>query len=583
MSRTRCLAAGEGWLPCFVVGEHCAGPNAVITFDGDSYAYDANGNNISGGGRTIAYTVFDKAASIELGAHTTSFTYAPDRSRFKRVDSDGSSVTTTLYIGNVEVINLPNGDEEHKRHIGGVALEILLFSGGSGPAVRSTYHIFRDHLGSIDVIADSTGTVVEEQSFDAWGKRRNATNWLSLPAPGLLAFSSVVTTRGYTDHEMLDKVGVIHMNGRIYDPNMARFLQADPFVRDATSPQSLNRYSYVENNPLNATDPTGFFLDKVFKLLHEALGDFAPFFGMFLLAIPGVGPWAAMSWQNAATIGFISGGVATGSLRGALTGVLSAAAFYKVGQIFDETTPGFFKKGGAGHISAHGVVGGVTNELSGGKFGHGFISSAVTKAANIDERIDGEGTREVVARIVASAAVGGTVSELTGGKFANGASTAAYAQFFNGQTSRWSKRLIRRVWTITPMRTSAVMRHDTFGKFFQHKSTELWWSVDKAGHGGSVWKVFKGDSEGLHWIADADKAGDFIVGKHKGPTGQFIPWKDLHAVSGWDKAANISIWTAITVMEVIDPTTYIMSPPQDPYTHIPNTELPEDFDGSTEH
>ena len=95
--------------------------------------------------------------------------------------------------------------------------------------------------------------------------------------------------------------------------------------------------------------------------------------------------------------------------------------------------------------------------------------------------------------------------------------------------------------------------------------------------------MFKGDSEGLHWIADADKAGDFIVGKHKGPTGQFIPWKDLHAVSGWDKAANISIWTAITVMEVIDPTTYIMSPPQDPYTHIPNTELPEDFDGSTEH
>lgn len=42
-----------------------------------------------------------------------------------------------------------------------------------------------------------------------------------------------------------------------------------------------------------------------------------------------------------------------------------------------------------------------------------------------------------------------------------------------------------------------------------------------------MWKVFKEESDGLHWYRDADEFGDFIVGKHKGPTGQFIPWDHL--------------------------------------------------------
>ena len=58
---------------------------------------------------------------------------------------------------------------------------------------------------------------------------------------------------------MVDSVGIIHMNGRIYDPTLGRFLQADPFIQAPYNTQSLNRYSYVLNNPLNATDPSGYF------------------------------------------------------------------------------------------------------------------------------------------------------------------------------------------------------------------------------------------------------------------------------------------------------------------------------------
>jgi len=67
-----------------------------------------------------------------------------------------------------------------------------------------------------------------------------------------------VTTRGFTGHEQLDEMGLIHMNGRVYDARLGRFIQADPLIQDPTKVQSLNRYSYVWNNPLNATDPSGF-------------------------------------------------------------------------------------------------------------------------------------------------------------------------------------------------------------------------------------------------------------------------------------------------------------------------------------
>ena len=57
---------------------------------------------------------------------------------------------------------------------------------------------------------------------------------------------------------MLDQLDLVHMNGRIYDPQLARFMSADPIIQDPTHSQSYNRYTYVWNNPTNLTDPTGF-------------------------------------------------------------------------------------------------------------------------------------------------------------------------------------------------------------------------------------------------------------------------------------------------------------------------------------
>jgi hypothetical protein len=124
------------------------------------------------------------------------------------------------------------------------------------------------------------------------------------------------------------------MNGRIYDPTLGRFLQADPHIQAPKNSQNYNRYSYVLNNPMSYTDPSGYFFNKLFKGINKALGKFAPVVA-FGLAIMGQG-WVAQGIWHAATIGFVSGGVATGSLKGALIGAFSAGAFQQIGQHFND-------------------------------------------------------------------------------------------------------------------------------------------------------------------------------------------------------------------------------------------------------
>jgi RHS repeat-associated protein len=120
-------------------------------------------------------------------------------------------------------------------------------------ATLSTRYFHTDHLGSVSVLTDETGTVVERLSYDAWGKRRFA-NGTDDPSGSITSQS----TRGFTGEEELSVSGLLHLNGRVYDPLLARFTSADPTVTDPLNPQGWNRYSYVGNDPLAFTDPNGF-------------------------------------------------------------------------------------------------------------------------------------------------------------------------------------------------------------------------------------------------------------------------------------------------------------------------------------
>jgi RHS repeat-associated protein len=124
-------------------------------------------------------------------------------------------------------------------------------------ATEDTSYFTLDHLGSVDSISNSTG--ITYLSYDAFGKRRNASTWSGAPPSGDMTGVAYSSRRGYTEHEMLDNLGLIHMNGRMQDPHLGRFLSADPYIVGLDNSQAVNRYSYVNNNPLSFTDPSGYW------------------------------------------------------------------------------------------------------------------------------------------------------------------------------------------------------------------------------------------------------------------------------------------------------------------------------------
>jgi RHS repeat-associated protein len=313
-----------------------------------------------------------------------------------------------------------------------------------------TRYFHKDHLGSIQTITNESGIVVERNAYDPWGRRRFPNG--QDDTTGQIAS---LTSRGFTGEEHIEEAGLVHLNGRVYDPLLARFASADPTVDSPQSTQSWNRYAYLRNNPLNATDPTGFgFFSSVVRVVS------APFKAALAVVkavnsvplvsqVVNIGVVAGATWAcGACAIGVaaansaLTAGVNSGNLGVALrAGVISgatAAAFYGVGDYtefhqigFTEALrrPGMF----ALNIVGHAAVGCASQAASGGSCQSGALSGAAGSIA-------GPATRGIgfEAGLVVNAVVGGVASVAGGGKFANGATTAAFGYLFNQAQQRYS-------------------------------------------------------------------------------------------------------------------------------------------------
>ncbi len=157
-----------------------------------------------------------------------------------------------------------------------------------------------DHLGSVTLITDQAKQVVINGwlSYDAWGGCATPTGRTT---PSCSKPDLSPSTRGFTGQEQMPGVCLINLNARIYDPTLGKFLTPDSVVQSIYGMQLLNRYSYVGNNPLSLTDPTGnvFGIDDILLTVlavgivaavePQLLGDLAPIF-----AAIACGPWGSL-------------------------------------------------------------------------------------------------------------------------------------------------------------------------------------------------------------------------------------------------------------------------------------------------
>ncbi len=217
--------------------------------------------------QNITYTPFKKVKTIQQHNDSLIYTYGQDMERRKmQLFENGQLVKTRIYCGMYEKETLADSTVKEYCYIaGGNGVTAVLIN-------EDLYFLRRDVQGTITGLIDTNDGLVEEYSYDAWGRRRNPTDWTydSVPQPQYLY-------RGYTMHEMLDEFGLINMNGRFYDPVVGRFLSPDIIVQNPNNTQCYNRYSYCINNPLKYTDPSGWSYGPIQALRYAEMMELRAF------------------------------------------------------------------------------------------------------------------------------------------------------------------------------------------------------------------------------------------------------------------------------------------------------------------
>jgi len=324
-----------------------------------SYQYDAQGR----------LTQIQKGPTLQSLTSFSQFVYDGDGGRVQKTTPDG----TTVYIGKLYETR-PDGSAVHHIFAGGQVVADLVKK--SGVSQFNYYHT--DHLGSVSLVTDQNGNQLQSISYKPFGETFQTTG-------------SSSAHYKYTGQEEDAESGLYFYNARYYDPLLGRFISPDSAVPNAMDPQSLNRYSYVRNNPLILTDPDGHFAFLIPIIVGAIIG----------------------AYESDKHGGNLFQGAVMGALAGAFGEVIGASFSGAIG-------------GGAlgtiiGQTAGGAVAGGVSALMAGGNSSEGFKMGAlggfVSGATNVGIGVP------MVSQIIG----GGLASKATGGKFWAGARMAAYA------------------------------------------------------------------------------------------------------------------------------------------------------------
>ena len=444
-----------------------------------SYGYDLSGNVISSSGSaysSLTLTSFNLPASANGAASTAyAWQYDENHQRIKETRTNSAGTRTTWYLhpdnsgglGFEREETSAGASNRHYLNVAGQTIGVVITSGALpslgaalAPPLQNIITIarleywYRDHQGSLIATTDHAGNLTRRYAYDAFGKRREVRG--SYDSFGALVIdwgTGAGTDRGYTGHEHLDDIGIVHMNGRLFDPLIGRFMQADPFVQAPGSLQSYDRYQYCFNSPGNCTDPSGYFSLGISTLLFLSTSAGSP--GIHYLmrtaahnptiyqigSIAGaaaatywcgwLGP-AAVAGCNAAGAAAWNGYAGGSAKDMAKAAAIAGATAYMYGQLGQASTAWAV----AEKVAAHAIMGcwvataqgGGTSECAAAAFAGGVGKYASLEIAFLNKP---EGMAPLMSAVAIEATIGGTASVIAGGKFANGAKTAAFGYLFN--------------------------------------------------------------------------------------------------------------------------------------------------------
>lgn len=385
--------------------------------------------------QTVSYNMFKNPIEvIEATRGKVNFEFNLDNSRSKTIVlTEAGIIAKNKYysgVSSVEVIEKPNRTLQFITYIGGspydaaVALEKTYAINGSAytPATEEFVYLHRDYQGTILAISGNGGVIKERRQFDPWGvlRKHYKGNVETTAAIIETVDFELLTDRGYTGHEHFFSVGIIHMNGRIYDPVLRTFLSPDPFIQDPNNSQNYNRYAYVWNNPLLYTDPSGnfVFLGYAGYAAYIAAATVGAIIGG--ITYSGVALYSGtFSW----------GGLTKSILVGAVSGVVSAGigdvinsastaictAYPTLTQIQIDlilTVP---------QAALHGISQGFIQGISGGNMSQNFLTAAISSITAGGYGMLGSVTQTGLGQALFGTVSGGVTAQLQGGNFWQGA------------------------------------------------------------------------------------------------------------------------------------------------------------------
>ncbi len=261
------------------------------TSDGKTYTADPNGNTLTGAGRSFAWTADNRVESVTMGG-TTAMDYDYTGQRVKKYGPLGQ----VLYpFAGYEI-----GPDGTKTKFFRAGNELL--AAKQSPVVNPEKKLFyhNDHLGGVNVISDITGNRIQLTEYEPWGKVSRNDPATNSPDP----------EKRFTGQILDPESGLYYYGARYYDPDLARFISPDPIVPSPGDPQSLNRYSYVRNNPVKYIDPTG----------HSFWSSIGNLFSGFFRSMAGkIAGFAIAQWLGG-PLGQILGSIASRIVNSAMSG-----------------------------------------------------------------------------------------------------------------------------------------------------------------------------------------------------------------------------------------------------------------------